>query len=408
MLRETGILATLWVGLGAGMVGAQEERVLRGRVLDTATGAGIANVHVEVVETSAVDRTDRDGRFLLTRLPGTVVTLRVSHPAYGTHEQAVRETAGVLEIGLAPLAFLLDSMTVHVLSSSERQRRARGFTRNLIRRPDIEQSIPTSRHLGDVLRGRVPSIRVTEARNLAGADVCIEFRGANQSELFQVGCNAPKVYLDGIPVSSPVDLFTNLSLEQIEEIEVVPPSEAGVQYGTGALHGVLLIRTRRPGRVSAEPDGRFEAAAAAFPAFDWAMDPEGHDWTDAALRGTVGNLVGVGVGVAVAGICIEMNERDEIDSRCGVIGTLAAGLSAVAAPAALSAWGTGRGGRTGLSQGRFWPAAAAAGMALAPGYAFALTQRRGGGAARVAGHTLLVLGAPLLATLADRWFRRLR
>ena len=59
-------------------------------------------------------------------------------------------------------------------------------------------------------------------------------------------CEHPKVYLDGVPVSSPDQLYGMLSLHTIEQLEVIPPGEAGARFGTGSLYGVILITTQRP------------------------------------------------------------------------------------------------------------------------------------------------------------------
>lgn len=415
------LLVAVWVGvcgvgppepLAAMVVQGELEGRVEGVVLDAETRGPVANALVELLGTDARAETDAEGRFVLEGPFSGWHTLRVSHLAYGVHQRPLDvDDLTALELRLSPSALELQPLTVNVTSPDERERRARGFGRNLVGRDEIEKSIPTSRHLGDVLRGRIPGIRITEDRSLAGSGVCVEFRGANQSELFQVGCNAPKVYLDGVPVSSPVDLFTHLSLEQVEEIEVIPPSEAGAQYGGGAQYGVMLIRTQRPGvdrsgRGSVDEQEPVEPGS--VPVFDWTLDPDGHSWGRVAAGGVAGSLVGLGLGIAVGRFCIEINERDEIDSTCGATGTAAAGLAAVSVPAVLAAWGAGWGGRTDQSEGRFWPAAAAAGMALAPGYAFALAQRGSGSPARTAGQVLLLVGVPALVTLADHWFRRLR
>ncbi|HSG48400.1 MAG TPA: hypothetical protein VLA43_11345, partial [Longimicrobiales bacterium] len=108
--------------------------------------------------------------------------------------------------------------------------------------------------------------------------------------------------------------------------------------------------------------------------------------------------------------CIYVEEgTQELDSSCSQAGTAGVSLAAVVIPALTSAIGARYGGTTALSRGRFLPAVMGAGLAIIPGYIYSLvTVGDGVGASNAVGTTFLLVGTPLVTTLADRLFRTLR
>ena len=87
----------------------------------------------------------------------------------------------------------------------------------------------------------------------------------------------------------------------------------------------------------------------------------------------------------------------------------ATGMTAFALPALGSAMGARWGGRTETSQGSLVPAVVGASMMIFPGYLFSLTTV-GDGVTTMnhVGKGMLLIGTPLLVTVADRMFRKLR
>lgn len=96
----------------------------------------------------------------------------------------------------------------------------------------------------DVLR-RVRGIRVRGQ----GGNLCVEpSRGGGDLDTVRGSCAWPMIILNGIQAPYPQDALIALSVEDIEEMEFVTPSQAGARYGTGSSNGVLIIRTYRGGR----------------------------------------------------------------------------------------------------------------------------------------------------------------
>lgn len=410
-----GALLMVLVGLfgipqGAG---AQVDTRLQGSVVDSQTGAPVADVTIRVVGTDLSAVSDASGRFTINDVPFGRIEVSFAHLAYGssTEEVFVRAGITIVRARLALDAIELDPLDVVGQTTEQSRRRGRGSSQWVVDREEIIRALGTSRHLGDLVRQTIPGIKVRQANTptASGSDVCIEFRAAAQISLMPGAspCKSPMVFLDGVPVGDPTSLYSALSLETIESIEMLPPGEAGARYGTGSLHGVMLIETGRPGRTDQRLGVPVDRSLSSF---DWDQDPAGHNTGRVMLSSFGGNALGLALGVAAAQTCIGIDAKDEIVTTCSTSGTLAAGAAALLLPAIGGALGARWAGGTEDSIGRLVPATASAILMLVPGYAFSLSTQGGSESdvANVFGGTLLVIGVPALLTVADRLFRELR
>ena len=381
---------------------------LSGQVVDRISGRPVIDAGVELLATPHQTLTDERGRFRLDGVATGKYRLRVSHVAYGQQSIEVEVVAGatVLRIEVSETAIVLEPVTAEVRSVDETRARAAGVGRKVVTREQIAASEGTNMRLPDVLRQVVPSVRVRRVDSLAGSRTCIELRTIRS--MSSVGqCLSPAVYLDGVPISSPTTLYDNIELRTLESMEVIPATEAGVRFGSGALHGALLINTRRPGLAStSQPQ-----TVLRNPNFDWSTESRGHRTALVLLSSFAGNAVGVALGTIAARQCLSLREpaNDRIISECSALPTLGAAASALVLPSLGSSLASGWAGRTDMSRGRFGPATMGAAMAIIPGYALILSaQRSQSRNEELVGYGLTVLGAPLLATAADYLFRKLR
>ncbi len=385
-----------------------------GRVVDEATRQGVSGAVLRIVDTEVFAVTKQDGSFVLEAVPEGSWALRVEHLAYGVHDHDINvpaDQAMELEIRIASEAIELEPVIVETETQRQRVQRGQGSSLHVVERPQIERALGVSRHLGDLIVQTVPGVKMRQSNNLAGTEVCLEFRGAASISLMQTrACSSPMVLLDGVPVSDPRYLYGSVGLQNIERIQVIPPGEAGARYGTGSLYGVILIETRPPGRGLSDPRERpVIPLSAPRLTFDWGQDPEGHDLLKTVAGAFLGNAVGLVAGLAVARQCIDIDAKDEIVTTCGGLGVMGSGVAAFALPALGGAIGARWGGGTSTSVGRLLPALVGASMMLFPGYAFSMSTVGDGSAAENAvGHAFLVVGAPLVVTFADRLFRSLR
>ncbi len=403
-------VAVLFLALGAAFAapGAGQGSDLFGRVDDEETGRPVADAAVVLVGTPHSTLTDDRGVFRLTGLTAGAYTLRVSHIGYGSRSVEVRVEANAVtrvRLGLTETAIRLEPLDVEALSITESRERGAGYRRSVVTRDQIVLSEGTNMTMADVLRQHVPSVRVRRLEQMVGTEVCIELRTI-RTMAERSPCLSPAVYLDGVPVTNPTTLYATLSPRMLERLEVVPAAEAGVRYGSGALYGALLIDSRRPGRAEGEGP-RVDAPRA----FDWAMDERGHPFARSYLFAFMGNAIGLALGLSAANECIGTRapSNDRIISRCDTWPTFAAGAAALTLPALGGGFGSGLGGSTPISRGKLLPAAIGGTMAVVPGYALIISGRRSESAGlQVLGGAILVVGVPMVTTLADHLFRSLR
>lgn len=384
---------------------------IRGRVMDRESGVSVADARV-TLDGDDVHRTlvtDAQGLFAVDDLPGGDYRVTVTHVAYGEHTETMvleADASVALRVLVGARAIELDPLVVEVLSREERAQRARATMRQEVTREEIEVAARTSNHLGDILRQTVPGLRVYDTA-LPGARTCVEFRG-RRSVRFGAQCQSPLVILDGVRMYDPPSLYSTLAPSSIERIEVIPPAEAGLFYGSDSAFGVITIETKvwldREEREALPPHLRGGV-------YDWSLELEDHSWKRVFLTALVGNALGLAAGYALADRCVEFDKlsRDIFASRCGGLETTGSWVAAMSLPLAGSALGARHFGATSVSRGKFLPAFAAGAAAMLPGYALmSAAQDRRGSATFRAGEVFAVIGIPLAVTLADHLFRGYR
>jgi hypothetical protein len=379
--------------------------------MDRRSGVGVDNATVilEGQDTAFLMVTDSRGLFSFERLGSGDYRMTVRHLAYGEHMESVTiepEAAISLRVLISQQAIELDPLVIEAMSRSEREDRSRGTMRQEVTREEIENASRTSNHLGDILRQTVPGLRVRDT-SLPGARVCIEFRG-RRSVRFATSCQTPMVILDGVRMYDPPSLYSTLDPSSIERIEVIPPAEAGLLYGSESAFGVITIETKvwrdREELERIPPHLRGGV-------YDWSLELEKHSAGRVFLASALGTAVGVAGGVAIARQCVEFDElaTDLFASSCDQLPTAGAWASVITLPLVGAALSARYAGGTPLSRGKFLPAVAAGAVALLPGYALvSASQDDVGSPSFRVGQVFVLVGIPAAVTLADRLFRHLR
>ncbi len=383
-----------------------------GRILDQETEVPVSDAEVRLLGTAKIAVSNERGSFRFEGVASATYQIEIRHLAYGVHTEEIQVVEGralSLQIGISPEAIELDPLTVQVYTARDARRRASGVRIAEVSRDQLDIADMTGMNLGQVLEQHLPAVQVRESTALVGAPMCVEYRGARFGA-FDGTCRSPAVYLDGIPVNNPTFLYGSLDMGDIERLEMVPPAEAGVRFGTGALWGALVIETRIPGIRDAEKEA-FRIGPLTVEAFDWAQEPKPHNTWKVFAFSLLGNAAGLAVGVPLAARCIEVvaPTYDRVTTECSGWPTMGSAMAGVAFPALGSALGARFGGQTDLSRGDFMPTAIAAVMALIPGYALEISSRRSDWrTTSLVGRVVLTLGVPAAVTFADHLFRKLR
>jgi hypothetical protein len=400
------LYATALLFLPAGVKSQQGEVV--GRVVDGQTKQPVQGALVFLSGTAHQTTTDSLGVFRLERVPVARYRLQVQHIGYSAQPIDIEVGLGnprLIQIAVTATAIKLEPLTVEALTAEQRRDRGAGYRRGFVTRADIEHAENTSMQFGDLLRKAAPYISVRRVERV-GSPICIELRAIGGPTR---GCLAPAVFLDGVRITDPSHLYDNLEIRTLESVEVVPANEAGVMYGTGALFGAILITTRRPGALP--PDSARRVLAMRSPSFNWSQDTQGHRTMRVFATTALGNGVGVAIGVSAAAQCVYMRKPayDGLLSDCSAASTLGTAAAAVVLPALASSLASRWSGRTKQSQGLMTPAAMGTAMTVLPGYALVFSgYRNDSESLKWVGYSLIVIGAPLVATAADYLFRELR
>ena len=380
-------------------VGAQETRVVSGVVVDAESGAPVSDALVTIRGTGLSVVTDPEGRFEVSGVPVGSLELVLRHVAYGEHAQPlVVGASGSLDLRIraSSRAIELEPLDVEVASTEAQARRALGTAGHVIDRATIEAFPPIGNGLLPLLQGRIPSLRVHGS--------CVEYRHQQQAvypdpvdpEISRLTpCRDVTVVVDGVPDAQGSDLLAQLSLQEVERIQVLSPAEAGLQYVAGE-RGVILVETRR-GMVTESPY-RIHVNG-----FGW-NEPESYPWLRVLGVSALGNAALAGL-TSKAVLDCGGNESWETPPRCNAM----AGVGAAFLTSAMSRFVTRWAGRTPYSEGRTYPALLMSVATASVGYAlYVHGERQDSDASRAAGQIVLAVGIPLTLTLSDRVFRMLR
>jgi hypothetical protein len=259
LARRTLPLALVFL---AAPLGAQ---TVRGRVIDAATGEGVAQAQVQAVSASGGNdagrvRTGPDGAFTLPLRAAGTVRIRAERAGYqatvtGELPVGMRETVEV-EVRVSSAALAMEPLRVTARVEPPRRRnlelngfyeRERSGLGEYLRREDFENR--ANHNLAQVI-SRVPGSAIQYVgskqyiyfpRN-GRPSIRQSFRGPAQNACL------PRLFVDGSRVTYDAnnDINSVVNPGQVEAIEVFRgPSEIPVQYNdNNSMCGVILIWTR--------------------------------------------------------------------------------------------------------------------------------------------------------------------
>jgi len=212
-----------------------------GRLRDAETNRPIEGVEVVLADSEFQTVTDGHGRFTLEVVPPGPYSLVASHLAYGRRSDPINVEAGIdvrVEMEMSTRPIELAPLLVIVRSEAEKQAMAVGG--RLVSREMVDGVRAQAIDVGDLLnRTNIAGI----VRVPTPTGVCVGFRRGQVSMQRAAGCQPAEVYINDVPASSPI-IAMNLAPEFIDRIILVPPLEAGVQFGADSAAGVILIYTR--------------------------------------------------------------------------------------------------------------------------------------------------------------------
>jgi len=392
---------------------AQENPRINGRVVDADTGgpvslATITLRHIEIPDSVLHTLvTDDRGLFQVMRTRSGEYDVTVEHIAYGTFTDRVTLSRGqdlALRVDLSPTAIELRPVVVEGVREEIRTARARGTSRRVVTWEELQPVAETGAYLGVAMSQLLPGVRLNSQRSTPGERICLEFR--NPATLQGGVCSPPLVFVDGVRQANPTITINTMPITDIRRLEILPPGEAGVQYGTDSQSGVVLIETFTGGSfLRGGPLGSRSSGA-----YDWALESDPYPWARSLALAAGANAVGLLAGYALAQSCLPFDDLTAhfYEGECGFLGNTAARTALYLGPQVAVGYLVQRLGGTNLSRGSMWKSAIASMIMTTPGIVLSVANEEDGfTGSRGLGVFMIGVGAPVAAVAADRLFRHL-
>jgi len=247
----------------AGGTAAQEERVVRGTVVDSVTKQPVSGAMVTVEGTNLAAVTGNDGTFSLPAPVRGDVVLRVENPGYARAEVRLSAAVQDARIALNPSSLTTEEIVVTGRVSGVK----RSQSPVAVSKVKGEDLAPVSvQTVDEALAGKVVGANVQRNDGAPGGGVQIRLRGVSTINAE----SSPLYVLDGQIVSnveipsglsfitkstqgsnpshkqdSVVNRIADLNPNDIESVEVLKGAAAAAIYGAKASNGVIVITTKR-------------------------------------------------------------------------------------------------------------------------------------------------------------------
>ncbi len=341
-MKQVFVTLVTWAALatGAAQLYAQQQTVIRGKVVDAASQRPLVGVQVTVPSTGQGTLTNAAGDFTLAGIAPGVRNVRVDMIGYKTIERPVTVAAGqgvTANFELAQTAIALDEIVVTGTAGAVSKRTV-GNAVVKIDAADVVSKTTVS-NISEILAAKTPGLTLLANAGTPGTAGEITIRGASS-----FSGNKPVIYVDGVRFNiSDLGTFTPsgagttsyqgmstsafdlISPQDIESIEVIKGPAASTLYGADAAGGVIQIITKK-GTRGAQPlrfDVRSELAAN-----DWVAEiPDNHTVCTSAkiaLRDAAGLPVWPGCQGKTAGAVLTDNPltRDPAAVNTGTVSRL--------------------------------------------------------------------------------------
>jgi TonB-linked SusC/RagA family outer membrane protein len=269
--------------------------VVSGRVTDSLTGAPVRQAQIAVESTALRTTSDDDGRYSLAGVPSGAQRINIRRLGFEpvSLQVTVPETGTLaLDVRLGRASTRLAEIVTTVTGDQRRLEIGNALARI---DADAVSASARVRTLPELVAGRAAGVLVYFPNGVAGEAPRIRVRGTNSLTVK----NDPLVIIDGVRVdhnpavfstysSSATFLVTpqsgrlsDLSPDEIENVEIVKGPSAATLYGTDAANGVVVVTTKRgqPGRAqwtstadvgTVQPRGNWQPNF-----FSWGHSPSG-------------------------------------------------------------------------------------------------------------------------------------
>ncbi|MEL7834001.1 SusC/RagA family TonB-linked outer membrane protein [Fodinibius sp. Rm-B-1B1-1] len=248
MLRK--LLSTAIFTLFLAATTLAQDGTVTGTVTDAETGETLPGVNVVINELQTGASTDAEGVYTISGVPSGTYTIQASFIGYRTYTQEIEVGAGETthNIQMRSDVLGLDEVVVSALGF-ESDRDESGVSTSNIGGETVGET--GEENLLNSLSGLASGMRVTSSGGDPGAGSYILIRG--QSTI--TGDTQPLFVIDGVPVENSTlgqgidgvaqqSRINDLNPDDIESIEVLKGASAAALWGSRAINGVVVVKTK--------------------------------------------------------------------------------------------------------------------------------------------------------------------
>ncbi len=220
-----------------------QQKTITGTVTDSEGGQPVAGATVLLRGTTTGTTTDASGRYQISASPGSVLEFRFLGMKTA---EAVVGTSNVIDISLEYELMGVDEVVVVGYGSAIKRTVSGSITKvdtkGLSEMPTVS--------FESAIQGKTAGVFIEQASGKLGEAVKMRIRGSSSVS----ADNQPLYVVDGVPITTesltngsnqPVSPLADISMADVESIQVLKDASAAAIYGSRASNGVVIITTKR-------------------------------------------------------------------------------------------------------------------------------------------------------------------
>ncbi len=213
---------------------AQQERMVKGVVVDAISGQAIGGVSITDALTKKATSTYADGKFeILTKTNASLVFTYVGYVA----KTVVVTGTSDLKVELQADNNNLDEVVVVGYGTAKRK----DLTGSVSTIDSKALTMQSNSSVSRALEGAAPGVQVSAVDGQPGIDMGIRVRGLGSASQ---GSSDALVVIDGVPAQNANPLAT-ISAKDIESVTILKDAASTAMYGSRGANGVVLVTTKK-------------------------------------------------------------------------------------------------------------------------------------------------------------------
>ena len=217
---------------GIGLATAQTSQI-SGVVYSEADGEPVIGASVLVVGTNQGVATDIEGKFVISDVPASATTLRVSYIGMATQEVKILR-GKTIKVTLTEDGMALDDVMVVAYGTVKKS----AFTgsASVVDAEKLEDRQVSN--ITNALSGTMAGVQTLSSNGQPGTSSTVRIRGIGSL----YASNTPLYVVDGIPFDGDI---SSINPADIESMSVLKDAAAAALYGARGANGVIMVTTKK-------------------------------------------------------------------------------------------------------------------------------------------------------------------